>query len=840
MLKIYTSKLLLLLLLTGFSVTYFLQRQALNAAHQNQQDNFDYQTREITLRIEQRLAAYEQVLLGTKSLFAASKIVNRAAFRIYVENLRLEKRFPGIQGVGFSLIIKPSEKAKHIQAVRNEGFPDYMLRPEGERDLYTSVIYLEPFTGRNLRPFGYDMYSEPVRRKALEQARDSDLATISGKVTLLQETEHHVQAGFIMYAPVYRNDRPHDTLEERRANILGWVYAPFRMDDLMQGILGEQIQNFDLQIYDGEVITPEALMNNLESALPPRQISMAEYHFFQKIEFLGHLWTIRLHSLPIFEAKIDTERITVIRLAGILTTLSLTLLITFLSSGRSRALKLAESMTHDLKDSENNLRNISLYTRNLIEASLDPLVTISSEGKITDVNIATERVTGVDRDKLIGSDFADYFTDQEKAREGYQQVFSDGFVTDYPLAIRHVSGKIIDVLYNASLYHDDNDNVLGVFAAARDITERIIIEQQLIQSEQRFRGLFENAPLPYQSLDIEGNLLDVNQAWLDLVGCSRQEAIGHFFGDLMKESSQSVVLETFNKFKQEGQVISPIFELVRRDTGKTRLIVVKGGIARDSQGRFERTHCILLDITDQHYVEKRLKASEEKFRSIIEVSPIPMALNDEQLTITYLNPAFTQTFGYSVEDIPTLADWWLKAYPDPDYRCWVKTTWQTRLEQAEREHQPFMPMELNIFIKDGSVKTVVASAAIIAGSFQNEHLVVLYDISDRKNNEIDLRIAATVFESQEGMLVTDANMNILRVNSAFTHITGYAAEDVIAKNPRILQSGRHDASFYAAMWESINSNGAWQGEVWCNGLIKPDTSKDRFIMSTEVTNERTN
>ena len=157
MLKLHISKLLLLLLLTGFSVTYFLQRQALNAAHQSHQDNFDYQTREITLRIEQRLATYEQVLLGTTSLFAASNEINREEFRIYVENLHLENRFPGIQGIGFSLIIQPSEKAKHIQAVRKEGFPNYTLRPDGERDLYTSIIYLEPFTGRNLRAFGYDM-----------------------------------------------------------------------------------------------------------------------------------------------------------------------------------------------------------------------------------------------------------------------------------------------------------------------------------------------------------------------------------------------------------------------------------------------------------------------------------------------------------------------------------------------------------------------------------------------------------------------------------------------------------------------------------------------------------
>src|SRR5574343_1562561 len=108
------------------------------------------------------------------------------------------------------------------------------------------------------------------------------------------------------------------------------------------------------------------------------------------------------------------------------------------------------------------------YARSLIEASLDPLVTISATGKITDVNEASVEVTGVPREKLIGTDFSDYFTEPEQARAGYEQVFSQGFVRDYPLAVRHVSGRITDVLYNASVYRDHNGEVLGVFAAARD------------------------------------------------------------------------------------------------------------------------------------------------------------------------------------------------------------------------------------------------------------------------------------------------------------------------------------------------------------------------------------
>lgn len=121
----------------------------------------------------------------------------------------------------------------------------------------------------------------------------------------------------------------------------------------------------------------------------------------------------------------------------------------------------------------------SSYARSLIEASLDPLVTISADGKIMDVNSATEKVTGIQREKLIGSDFSNYFTDPLKARDGYQLAFSQGMVKDYPLAICHVSGKITDVLYNASVYRDEQGNIAGLFAAARDVTALKKAQQEL-------------------------------------------------------------------------------------------------------------------------------------------------------------------------------------------------------------------------------------------------------------------------------------------------------------------------------------------------------------------------
>ncbi|HXR07560.1 MAG TPA: PAS domain S-box protein, partial [Candidatus Acidoferrum sp.] len=143
------------------------------------------------------------------------------------------------------------------------------------------------------------------------------------------------------------------------------------------------------------------------------------------------------------------------------------------------------------KRAEEALRSASAYARRLIEASLDPLVTISPEGKITDVNEASVQATGVSRDKLIGSDFSDYFTEPAKAHDGYRKVFSEGYVRDYPLAIRHLSGRVTEVLYNASVYQDGLGRVLGVFAAARDITQRKEAEAKVhqlnVELEQRVR-----------------------------------------------------------------------------------------------------------------------------------------------------------------------------------------------------------------------------------------------------------------------------------------------------------------------------------------------------------------
>ena len=160
---------------------------------------------------------------------------------------------------------------------------------------------------------------------------------------------------------------------------------------------------------------------------------------------------------------------------------------------------IARDITESVKAKE-TLRLSSIYNRSLIEANLDPLVTIGHDGKITDVNTSTELVTGYSRDDLIGTDFTDYFTEPEKAKKGYQEVFKEGFVSDYALEIQHRNGSITPVLFNASVYKDESGEVIGVFAAARDITERKKAEEILrLKLEELARSNAELEQFAYVS-----------------------------------------------------------------------------------------------------------------------------------------------------------------------------------------------------------------------------------------------------------------------------------------------------------------------------------------------------
>lgn len=252
---------------------------------------FEYSANEYRRKIENRLAEHAQLLRSGVALFSVSDTVTRDEWREFYTRTGISKFLPGIQGFGFSKIIKPDELQEHIRSMRESGFPEYKVVPEGKRDMYSSIVYLEPFEGTNLRAFGYDMFSEPVRRKAMQAAIDSNLAMLTGKVILVQETGKDVQAGVLMYLPVYSKAMPISTVEERRKAILGWVYNPYRMRDLMSGILGDSSERngIQLKIYDGNSISEESLLYSNQDNEDRNSNDMS---LILPVEFNHKRWTL--------------------------------------------------------------------------------------------------------------------------------------------------------------------------------------------------------------------------------------------------------------------------------------------------------------------------------------------------------------------------------------------------------------------------------------------------------------------------------------------------------------------------------------------------------------------
>jgi PAS domain S-box-containing protein len=226
---------------------------------------------------------------------------------------------------------------------------------------------------------------------------------------------------------------------------------------------------------------------------------------------------------------------------------------------------------------------------------LDPLATISPDGKVTDVNRATEKVTGRLRTELIGTDFSDYFTDPEKARTGYQQVFREGSVEDFALEIRHRDGGVTPVLYNASVYRDDSGHVVGVFAAARDITDLKRAESELRKVAGYNRSLLEASLDPLVTITANGTIGDVNEATVHGTGISREKLIGTDFCQYFTDPARARA--GYEQVFREGSVRG--YELVlQHKSGKTTPVLYNASVYCNAEGEVAGVFAGARDVTD--------------------------------------------------------------------------------------------------------------------------------------------------------------------------------------------------------------------------------------------------
>lgn len=365
--------------------------------NQRAHERFQFEVIEAEKAIQKRMLEYEQVLRGGVGLFAAvGRMVSRQEWRSYVETLEIDKYFPGIQGVGFSYWLPAGERTRLVDAIRAEGFPEFSVKPEGERDQLTSIIYLEPFSGRNLRAFGFDMYSEPTRRAAMQRARDSGLPAVSGRVTLVQETSQDVQAGFLMYQPVYRAGEPTSTVDERRAALLGFVYSPFRIKDLMRGILGPSSDALAFEIFDERQLDKDHLLFDSDEDLSVN--TQQPGHGFYAVRSLtlpGRQWTATFSGHSDFQRSLSSNEPAFVAIGGLIVDILLFSIIMSLAARHKQVKHRAAAMTSELANSEQRFRQV-------VESAPVAMLMVDANGTIQMTNHATEQLFGYESATLIG------------------------------------------------------------------------------------------------------------------------------------------------------------------------------------------------------------------------------------------------------------------------------------------------------------------------------------------------------------------------------------------------------------------------------------------------------
>lgn len=320
------------LLLAGcFAVTVLLWQVSIRLVDDRTEARFKTQSLQLKTAIEERLLNYEQVLAGSAGLFAVAGDVTRADWREYVDNVDINRYYPGIQGIGYVQKIGVRQMADHIASVRREGVLNYLVTPLGTGPDYYPMVYLEPGTERNRKALGYDAFSDPVHRRAMARARDHAEPKVTGKVVLVQEEVAEDQAGFLMYYPVYQGGDVPESRGERQMMLAGYVFSAFRMNHLLDGIVGLISPFLDVKIYDAGEISRDSLMygSNLGSLDEDFSFEMS-----QTITHGGRDWLLQTRSTPAFDYLASDPRPPIVLSSGIV--ISLLLFLFVLTMIRSR------------------------------------------------------------------------------------------------------------------------------------------------------------------------------------------------------------------------------------------------------------------------------------------------------------------------------------------------------------------------------------------------------------------------------------------------------------------------------------------------------------------------
>ncbi len=598
-----------LVLLIALSITLLIWESARRDSAKRLEQEFDVLVSQINNRIEKRVQDGRLILRATASLFNVTNTVTRQEYRDYIQFHDIPKNYPGIKSVAVSRLVQGKEKAKLLRQAKKEGIKNYRIWPEGERDRLAPIWFVEPSSGDHAKKIeGFDLFSEPAQRKAMERARDQGTSAMTELVTMMPGAENGPQTGFLVFAPIYRDGKPRQTLNDRRRNIIGWAHLAFLIDEAIQSVMGDAAEDtrqyMTMHIYFSSSLSEKKLIYESKKNDGESHHHTAQFKATRIIELPEKSFIVEIHSTPAFESRINDAKSNAILIAGTTASVLIAMLIWLLARGRERAVQLAKRMNIDLIESEKRYRQMFEDNASMVYI-IDPV-----DGKIIDANRAAADFWGYTQFELrqmsIGDINVSAFTEIKhglrKQLEGLQASSQANFIH------RLKDGRMRDVeIYRTTLTHQGK---AYIYCIAHDVTSRREAEKALFESESRLHAIFETAMDAVIQLDEKGIIIDWNRRAEKIFGWKRDEMIGKSLIDMVIPGvNHAAYQDGLTKFVdgEDGAIRHAYFEVeAKRRNGQEFPIEVAMTTMIDGEGRAQQC-AFMHDITDRKKGENALR-----------------------------------------------------------------------------------------------------------------------------------------------------------------------------------------------------------------------------------------
>lgn len=587
----------LIILVIALTLTALLWVNSSRRAESSALDRFVLQSNEISDLVVARMANYEQVLRGLKGLYVASEHVGLDDFSTYHNTLNLQEEYPGILGLAFSPLVTSANLQQHLEEADREGLVSYRIWPEGMREVYAPVFFVQPYGADGSRVTGFDMYSEATRREAMDRAADTGVAALTGRISLAPEVFEEEMISTLLFLPVYDEDFTPET--ELTRTLYGWVVAPFEMSLLLENVVLESLEGLDVSIFDGENVDSSKLLYSSNGPISDDSANGFERKIV--VDIAGRPWTLMTQSSADFISSNNNEPLRVL-IIGVFLSVLFSSLVWVLAASRNRALRKAAHMTREIRETE-------FRWKSALAGAGDGVWDLDNRKNLLTYSHEWMDILGYKDGDVIETlaEWAQLIHPQDLPRASADiQACTEGRLAsiNHEIRLKAASGEYRWVLSRGAVVRWSEDGTaertIGTIA---DIQKQKTIELALVESDRRFRGAFETAAIGMALVALDGHWLQVNKALADMLGYTPDELLQKTFKDITHPSDMDLDKEEISKLLDANVDHYHMEKRYFRKDGELIHVLLSVSLVRDVKD--EPVHFVyqMEDITERKHLQ---------------------------------------------------------------------------------------------------------------------------------------------------------------------------------------------------------------------------------------------